>query len=177
MSAWSVHLPTADETCVRLRLRPRDARDPWVFTLAVTELTQQGATAEERFRSLGAGRGEPLLASQEMRWHGCPLHLETLLARGGEREAALSLPSWDELCQAPDSTEEDLWALVDAFAAAVDADCGAVVDGEPLEPGAAPQPERHVALLLPATRLDGLEPWRAARYRDLPRSGLTVLLR
>jgi hypothetical protein len=178
VSAWSVHLPTAGETCIRLRLRPRHERDPWAFSLAITELARQGAAAEERFRALGSGRGEPLLASQELRWRSCPVHVETLLARDGTREAALALPSWDELCDCAAATEDDFWALVDGFAAAVDAEHGAIVDGEPLE--APPRPlgiDRHLAVLVPAVSVDSIEDWRAARYRDLSRSGLAVLLR
>jgi hypothetical protein len=172
--AWSVHLPTTDETCIRLRLRPRGERDPWPFSLAITELAQQGAVGEERFRALGSGHGEPLLASQELRWLGCPLHVETLLTRDGTREAALALPSWDELA-ATEATEDGFWALVDGFAAAVDAEHGAIVDGEPLE--AIPGIENHLAVLLPEAAAAQHAGWRAARYRDLPRSGLAVILR
>jgi hypothetical protein len=176
--AWAVHLPTADETCIRLRLRPRQERDPWAFSLAITELARQGAAARERFRALGSGHGEPLLASQELLWRRCPLHVEALLARDGSREAALALPSWDELCDDPDATEDDFWALVDGFAAAVDAESGAIVDGEPLEPSPRPPGiDRHLAVLVPAAAVEGVDGWRAAHYRDLPRSGLAVLLR
>ncbi len=174
MSTWSVHLPTAGETCVRLRLRPRGERDPWPFTLAVTELGRLGAEGEGRFRSLGSGRGEPLLASQELRWRDCPVHLETLRTADGEREAALALPSWDEICEQSSASEADFWELVDGFAAAVDAEHGAIVDGEPL---AGPAIEEHVAVLVAQHGAAELTGWRAARYRDLPRSGLAVLLR
>lgn len=178
--AWSIHLPTADETCVRLRLRPRTERDPWPFSLALTELGRLGAEGEGRFRALGSGHGEPLIASHELRWRDCPVHIETLHSRDGTREAALALPSWDELCEESAATEEDFWELVDGFAAAVDAAHGAIVDGEPL--AAAPQPtadalDRHLAVLVREPAAAELTGWRAARYRDLPRSGLAVLLR
>jgi len=172
---WSVHLPTADETCVRLRLRPRGERDPWPFSLAITELGRLGAAGEGRFRAVGSGHGEPLVASHELRWRDCPVHLETLRAADGSREAAISLPSWDELTDQADAGEEDFWELVDAFAAAVDAERGAIVDGEPL--GAEPGIGDHLALLLPPAAARDLRGWRAARYRELPRSGLTVLIR
>lgn len=179
MTAWSIHLPTADETCVRLRLRPRDERDPWPFSLAITELGRLGVEGEGRFRALGSGHGEPLLASHELRWRDCPVHLETLRTGDGHREAALALPSWDEMCAESAATEDDFWELVDGFAAAVDAERGAIVDGEPLDQPAhgAPAIERHLAVLVPQPRAAELTGWRAARYRDLPRSGLAVLLR
>jgi hypothetical protein len=172
--AWSVHLPTADATWARLRLRPRGERDPWPFTLAVTQLQALGAVGEERFRSLGRGRDEPLLASQELRWRGCPLHLETLLGREGSREAALALPSWDELAHS-EATEDDFWDLVDGFAAAVGAGHGAIGDGEPLDEVL----DRHLALLLPPHLAADAESegGRACLYRELPLSGLHVLLR
>jgi hypothetical protein len=176
--SWSVHIPTADETCVRLRLRPRDERDPWPFSLAITELGRLGVEGEGRFRALGSGHGEPLLASHELRWRDCPVHMETLRGRDGVHEAALALPSWDELCSEVDATEEDFWELVDGFAAAVDAAHGAIVDGEPLDPPEqAPAIERHLAVLVPQPHAAELTGWRAAHYRDLPRSGLAVVLR
>lgn len=176
--SWSIHLPTADETCIRLRLRPRDERDPWPFSLAITELGRLGAEGEGRFRALGSGHGEPLLASHELRWRDCPVHMETLRSGDGTREAALALPSWDEMCDQVDATEDDFWELVDGFAAAVDAAHGAIVDGEPLDaPPAQPAIERHLAVLVPQSGAVELTGWRAAHYRDLPRSGLAVLLR
>jgi hypothetical protein len=179
VSAWSIHLPTADETCVRLRLRPRHERDPWPFSLAITELARLGAAGEGRFRAVGSGHGEPLIAAHELRWRRCPVHVETLATRDGTREAALSLPSWDEMCDAAEATESDFWELVDGFAAALDAEHGAIVDGEPLcaAGSAAASLDRHLAVLVPAHVAAGVAPWRAARYRDLPRSGLSVLLR
>lgn len=175
---WRIHLPTADQTCVRVVLRPRGERDPWPFSLALTALQRLGATAEARFRSLGAGRGEPLLASQELAWRGVPLLLET-----DRREAALSLPCWDELADS-EATEEDFWELVDAFAAAVDAAHGALGDGEALgleAPGDAAALRRalgaHHALLVGAGCDAPGAGWLAAAYRELPLSGLTVLLR
>jgi len=171
---WSIHLPTADATCVRLRLRPRDEGAPWPFTLALTELGRLGAVAAERFRSLGRGRGEPLLASQELLWRGCPVHLET--AAG---EASLALPAWDRMAET-EANEDGFWELVDTFAAAVGARHGAIGDGEALAPpGAAWQGaiERHLALLLPPAVAGDLGTWRVDRYRELPLSGLAVLLR
>jgi hypothetical protein len=185
-AAWAIHLPTADETCVRVSLRPRGERDPWPFSLALTELAGLGAVGEGRFRALGSGHGEPLLASQELAWRGCAVHLETLVARDGSREAALALPSWDELCDQSDAGEDDFWELVDAFAGAMGAAHGAIVDGEPLDPspldaeaGAGWERllDRHLALLVPEHVAAGLRGCRAVHYRDLPRSRLAVLLR
>jgi hypothetical protein len=184
VSAWSVHLPTAGETCVRVCLRPREAGDPWPFSLVLTELARLGAVGEGRFRALGSGHGEPLLAAQELRWRRCPAHLETLVGRDGRREAALSLPSWDEMCTQAEATEEDFWDLVDGFAAAVDAEHGAIVDGEPLELEAPREPRgwepvlaRHLAVLVPVGLAGAVPAGRAAHYRDLSHSGLAVLLR
>ena len=112
MSTWSIHLPTADETCIRLRLRPRDERAPWPFSLALTELARLGAAGEGRFRALGSGHGEPLLASHELSWRRCALHVETVATRDGSREAALALPSWDELCEQSEATEDEFWELL-----------------------------------------------------------------
>lgn len=178
---WAVHLPTAGSTCVRLRLRPRAERDPWPFALAVTELTRLGAVATARFRSVGSGRGEPVLASQDMEWRGCALHLEVDAA-----DLLLELPSWDEMGRT-EASEAGFWDLVDGIAAAAGAAHGAIGDGEPLEvPGtrlpagggaAAPAAlGRHLGLLVP-WHDDTLPRWLADRYRELPRSGLAALLR
>jgi hypothetical protein len=175
--AWAVHLPTTDTTCVRLALPRRTGHEPWPFTLAVTELTRLGATPVERFRSLGAGRGDPLIASQDLTWQGHPLRLEAVTLRDGAAEVALDLPPWDELT-AGEATEAMLWDLVDALAAAVDARHGAIGDGEPLSPldplDAALR--RHLVVLAPAV-LASSAGWLAADYLELPRSGLHVLLR
>jgi hypothetical protein len=177
--AWSVHLPTADQTCVRVALRPCGEGDPWPFTLAVTALAGAGARPDERFRALGTGRGIPLIASQQLTWRGCPLYLETVAAMD---EASLVMPSWDEMAGS-EATEDAFWDLVDTFAAAVGAVHGAVGDGEPL--GQAPDHPaalaealaRHPALLVAPPLAAGGAGCRAARYRELPASGLTVLLR
>lgn len=174
---WAVHLPTADTTCLRLALPRRTGREPWPFTLAVTELTRLGAVPSERFRSVGAGRGDPLIASQDLTWHGHPLRLEVVTLRGGDAEAAVELPCWDEL-SAGDATEAMLWELVDALAAALDSRHGALGDGETLTPPGdlAEALRRHAALLVSADAASDAG-WRAADYRELPRSGLHVLLR
>ena len=164
LPTWSVHLPTVDRTCVRLALRPRSAGDPWPFTLALSALSRLGASAPEgeRFRSLGAGRGVPLLASQELTWQGCALHLEAATHRDGSGEVVLELPPWDELT-ASAASEAELWELVDAVATAVDAVHGTVGDGE--------------AQLVTTAAAQGDQGWLAADYRELPLSGLHVLLR
>jgi hypothetical protein len=79
--------------------------------------------------------------------------------------------------------EDQWWELVDAFAAAVDATHGALVDGEPVEltPAGTELGWRrrigdHFGLLLP----EGTEvAWdgTAAVYTTLPSSGLAVVLR
>jgi hypothetical protein len=136
----------------------------------------------ERFRSLGSGKGRPLLHSQAAEWHGLAVHLESVVTSAGEVvEAALALPGMDEVVLCVD--EDQWWELVDAFAAAVDATHGALVDGEPVEltPAGTELGWRrrigdHFGLLLP----EGTEvAWdgTAAVYTTLPSSGLAVVLR
>jgi hypothetical protein len=96
-------------------------------------------------------------------------------------EAALALPGMDEVV--PRVDEDSWWELVDAFAVAVDATHGALVDGEPVEltPPGSPLGWRrrigdHLGLLVP----EGTETaWdcSASVYTTLPSSGLAVVLR
>ncbi len=180
-SSWRVLIPTADETCVRVRCREPAGKGPWPLSRALVELGHLGLQPEERFRSLGAGRGQPLLQSQEASWHELPVHLESLVTAGGRLvEAALALPAMEELIARVD--ESSWWELVDVFAAACDAAHGAVVDGEPLElePAADAAGWRsrladHLALLVPGRFADQLPP-AGAVYTSLPMSSLTVVL-
>ena len=85
-----------------------------------------GLQPHERFRSLGAGHGQPLLQSQEASWHELPVHLEPVVTAAGRLvEAALALPAMEELIARVD--ESSWWELVDVFAAACDAAHGALV--------------------------------------------------
>ncbi|MGD1053974.1 MAG: hypothetical protein ABR950_09130 [Candidatus Dormibacteria bacterium] len=180
--AWRVHIPTVEESCIRVRCRQPAGSGPWPLTTALVELARLGLRPTERFRSLGTGRGRPLLHAQEAEWRGLAVHLESVVTAGGEVvEAALALPGMDEvvLC----AGEDEWWELVDAFAAAVDAGHGALVDGEPVELSPAGtalgwrrRAADHLGLLLP----EGTEvAWggMADVYTTLPSSGLEVVLR
>jgi hypothetical protein len=179
---WRVHIPTVDESCVRVRCRRPAGAGPWPLSTALAEMGRLGLRPTDRFRSLGRGRGQPLIHSQEADWRGLAVHLESLVTSGGDVvEAALALPGMDEVvCRVG---EDEWWELVDVFATAVDAAHGALVDGEPLdlEPaGSAPDWHRrigdHLALLLPPEA--DAEPGPAAcAYTTLPASGLLVVLR
>jgi hypothetical protein len=180
---WRVHLPTADQTCVRLALPHPGERDPWPLARVLAELASLGARPIERTRALGAGRGVPVLASTELCWHGCPLAVESFHdVRGGAGELAVSAPSWDELATRLPG-EDAFWELIDTAAAAAGARYGAVLDGEALE---ADEPagveaweamlRRHLGVLARPGSFE-VRPALAARYRELPLSGLSVLLR
>jgi hypothetical protein len=179
---WRVHIPTVEESCIRVRCRQSAGSGPWPLTTALLELGRLGVRPTERFRSLGTGTGRPLIHSQEAEWRGLAVHLESVVTSGGEVvEAALALPGMDEVVLGVD--EDSWWALVDAFAAAVDATHGALVDGEPVDltPAGTPLAWRrragdHLGLLLP----EGTEvAWgcTATPYTTLPLSGLLVVLR
>jgi hypothetical protein len=179
---WRVHITTVEESCIRVRCRQSAGSGPWPLTTALVELGRLGLRPTERFRSLGTGRGRPILHSQEAEWHGLPVHLESVVTSGGEVvEAALALPGMDEVV--PRVDEDSWWELVDAFAVAVDATHGALVDGEPVEltPPGSPLGWRrrigdHLGLLVP----EGTETaWdcSASVYTTLPSSGLAVVLR
>ena len=182
MPGWRVHIPTADETCVRVRCADPEGGAPWPLPRAMVELGRLGLRPTERFRSLGAGRGRPLLHSQEAEWRGLPVHLESLVTgSGGVVEAALALPGMDEVVERVD--ELSWWELLDTFAASVDAVHGALVDGEAveLEPAADDASWRrrlgdHLGLLVPESAASGWEPLGAV-YTSLPVSRLAVVLR
>jgi hypothetical protein len=177
-----VHIPTVEESCVRVRCRQRAGSGPWPLTTALVELGRLGVRPTERFRSLGTGQGRPILHSQEAEWHGLPVHLESVVTSGGEVvEAALALPGMDEVVPCVD--EDSWWELVDTFAAAVDATHGALVDGEPVEltPPGSPAGWRrrigdHLGLLVPE---ETETQWDCSAwvYTTLAASGLSVVLR
>ena len=176
--AWSVHLGTALETRVLLELGRLRPGDPWPLPRALTELGRLGAVRDRPPRTLGSGRGMPLLSAQQLLWSGCAIQLECR-GDGAGAEAALELPSWDELVDAA-AGEDAVWELIDTFAAAVDGTAGVITDGEAALPadvggGWLGALRRHVGVLVAAGELD---PGPAGcRYRVLPRSGLEVVLR
>jgi hypothetical protein len=179
---WRVHIPTVEESCVRVRCRRPAGTGPWPLSSALTELGRLGVRPTERFRSLGRGRGRPLIHSQEAEWEGLTVHLESLVTVGGSMvEAALALPAMDEVVRRVD--EDRWWELVDAFVLAVDALHGALVDGEPVDLEAADTPLAwrrrvgdHLGLLVPPGAEVDWEPL-ACVYTTLPASGLSVVLR
>jgi hypothetical protein len=179
---WRVHIPTADESCVRVRCRQPAGTGPWPLSTAITELARLGLHVTERFRSLGTGRGQPLIHAQEASWRGLPVHLESVVTSGGAVvEAALALPGMDEVVLRVD--EDSWWELVDAFVAAVDATHGALVDGEPVDLTPPPSPRGwrrrigdHLALLVPSAAEVSWAP-AGSLYMSLPSSRLQVVLR
>ena len=121
--------------------------------------------------------------STELWWHGCPLAVESYHdVHGGGGELAISAPSWDELATRLPG-EDSYWELIDAAAAAAGARYGAVLDGEPLEADEPAGVEAWEAMLrrhlgvLARSGCFGVSPALAAHYRELPLSGLVVLLR
>jgi hypothetical protein len=176
---WRVHLPTAGETRVRAVSRV-DPGAPWPSSRALAALLRAGAVRSGPPRSLGAGRGLPLIASQPVRWAGMEIEVECLVQGPGAVECNLVAPPWDELVAA-EATEEAWWELVDGMLAAVDARHGAIVDGEAValdEPSPATlraRLRRHLGLLVGA-ELVAAAGAAACAYRALPASGLLVLL-
>lgn len=179
---WRVHIPSVDETCLRLRCEAEGGTGPWPLSRALVELGRLGLRPTQRFRSLGRGRGRPILHSQAASWRGLEVHLESTVTEAGRTvEAALALPGMDEVVQSV--AEPSWWELADAFAAAVGGRHGALSDGEAVEmdeaPGAAEWRRRlgrHLGLLLPERVAASIPPW-GDLYTRLPMSGLTVVLR
>jgi hypothetical protein len=179
-TGWRVHLPTALETRVRVVGR-HDPGAPWPSARALGAALAAGAARSGPPRTVGGGRGLPLITGQPLRWAGVDLELECVADRCGVVECDLVAPPWDELVTAA-AGEEEWWELVDAVLAAVDARHGAVVDGEALDP-ADPSPallrvrlRRHLGVLVPE-HLAADAGTGAVAYRSLPRSGLVLLLR
>lgn len=179
---WDVSIPTVVETRIVLAAPPGG---PWALSRVLSELAHHGLRPRERFRSLGSGRGVPLVHSQEVSWRGLDAELEAISSRDRSQpvEVSLTLPPHRTIVEAEDVSEADLWGLMDAMAAAVDARHGALVDGEPLDlrlpEGARAWDERfrrHLGLLVPDAVA---ELWRPARfpYRALERSRLLLVLR
>ncbi|MHB8490436.1 MAG: hypothetical protein ACYDCS_14140 [Candidatus Dormibacteria bacterium] len=180
--AWSVHLGTAACTCFRFVYEPLRDSDPWPLTRVISDLRARGARPVNRPRALGSGRGIPLIHAQEMMWSGCHLELEAHHLRDhGADEISLMLPAWDELL-ATVEREDDLWDTVDTVAAASAPRFGIVGDGESiiaLHCDSATDVRRllhrHVGVMLHDDAEAGSK--AASRYRELPRSGMIVLLR
>ena len=177
---WRVHLGTVESTTLRLACGRLEDGGPWPLSRALAELARLGLRPEGRFRSLGRGRGTPLLHAQDAVWQDSPVHLESRTDRDGTTEVSLELPSGDELGAATVS-EDALWALVDTLAEAVDARFGVLGDGLGLDAVALSErartarlPDACIGVLLPE---DGARPSGLARYHRLDRCGLIIWLR
>ena len=169
--SWRVHIGTAGVTCFRFAAGPLRDADPWPLSRAVADVASLGATRADRPHAVGSGRGVPIIHRQEMRWHGCDLHLEAQHI-AGLAEVCAELPAWDELTECIEN-EDEVWDLIDTVAAACDARWGALGDGEAL--GDAPDLRRHAGVLVAErdSRAFGI----THAYTALPKSGLFVLLR
>jgi hypothetical protein len=178
--SWHVHLPTTQETRVRAMSRV-DPGAPWPSSRALAALLGSGAVRSGPPRSVGVGRGLPLLASQPVRWAGMEVEVECVVQGPGMVESNLVAPPWDDLVLG-EATEEEWWDLVDGFLAAVDARHGVVADGEALEveePSSATLRQRlrrHLGVLV-GGGLASAAGAGACAYRCLPMSGLLLLLR
>lgn len=179
-TTWAVHLPTADSTRLGLVLEPPADGDPWPLALALGVLDALGARRCGRPDAVGRGRGRPLITRAEVEWDGAALQLVASHAKGLD-ELVVEAPCWDELVALPAWSEDRWWELVDQLATATGARAGALGDEEPLSidprgPGgwrAALRRQFAVLLPSPPDQLGGI----AAVYRELPLSGLVVLLR
>jgi len=179
---WSVHLGTADCTCVRFTGEPASLDDPWPLSRVVTELVLTGASMGQRPRALGSGRGIPLVHSQILAWRGTTLELEAHTLRdGGSDEVSITLPAWDELA-AGITVEDDVWEVIDIVAAAIVPSFGIIGDGEAIgatrcETGKDLRAllPRHIGVLVPGYT-SALEDEGVTPYRELPRSGMIVII-
>lgn len=168
---WRVHIGTAGVTSVRFALAPAGGSDPWPLSRIVADVLSMGALRADRPHAVGSGRGVPILHRQDMKWRDCALHLEAQHV-DGVAEVSMELPAWDELTERVEE-EDAVWALVDTVAAACDARWGALGDGEAL--GDRPDLRRHIGVLVPERDSDSFGMTHS--YRELPKSGLSVLLR
>lgn len=168
---WRVHIGTAGVTCVRFALAPARVSDPWPLSRVVAEVLSMGASRADRPHAVGSGRGVPIIHRQDMHWCDSDLHLEARRV-DGVADVSMELPAWDELTERVEE-EDAVWALVDTVAAACDARWGALGDGEAL--GEEPDLRRHIGVLVPERDSESFGMTHS--YKELPKSGLSVLLR
>jgi hypothetical protein len=96
-------------------------------------------------------------------------------------EVTLRLPPWPELARAV--SESTLWALVDQLTEELGARCGVISDGRAVGYPDLQNPRRsalrlqlsHLGVLIPADWMSFLRSG-SNPYRELPRSGLVVVL-
>ena len=136
----------------------------------------------ERY-AVGGGSGSPQLHGEPLTWLGCPAWLEVCApAREQRAEVTLRLPPWQELCRLV--AEAELWDVADALAVDLGSDLGVVDDGATVGfPEEVGQPDgalrllqAHLGIIVQSAALEGLEGGRSP-YRELPRSGLLLVLR
>jgi hypothetical protein len=155
---------------------------------ALVALQRLGAVRVERPRAVGAGRGQPVLASHALRWKDVDIDIDTFVDRTQTAEATLTLPSWDELVSSS-WCEDDVWELFDTFADATSTRAAVISDGEASHPQLLDRSldaaldvdlelvlRRHVGLLVRAGVTVQVPPLLGVVYRVLPRSNLAVIL-
>ena len=181
---WSCCLPTTGETTISLSVLKTPG--PWIGARARAVLgSPPRVTADpERERyAVGGGSGTPQLHGEPLIWLGCPAWLEVCAPAHEERaEVTLRLPPWHELSRMV--AEEELWDAADALAVDLGSDLGVVDDGatvgfpeEEEQPGLALRLlQAHLGIIVQSAAFGGLESSRTP-YRELPRSGLLVVLR
>lgn len=177
VGAWSLHLGTVSQTAVRGRTGDVDPTAPWPHVLALAALDRLGARRSDRPRSLGAGRGVPVMASQRVRLHGVDLEVEWCATTAGG-EVSLVGPPGDELCGDGAVDEATWWDAVDAVCDAAGVRQAVICDEEAPLPGGdvAALLGRHLGVLVPEWSVP--DPCTgASALCVLPRSGLSVLVR
>jgi hypothetical protein len=182
--AWDCCLPTADETTISLCC-PLDQGGPWLAGRALDVVRAAGQVlpdpARERYVT-GSRRGAPLILGEPILWRGLPATVEACQARGEPTgEVTLRLPPWPDL--AGSVSESTLWELVDQLIEELGARCGVISDGRAVGYPDLQNPRQaalrlqlsHLGVLIPADWMSFL---RSASnpYRELPRSGLVIVL-
>ena len=181
---WSCCLPTTGETTLSLSVL-RTA-GPWIGARARASLGGPPRVTADPLReryAIGGGRGTPQIHGEPLVWLGCPAWLEVCAPAGERRaEVTLRLPPWQELSQVV--AEEDLWEVADLLALDLGSDLGVVDDGATVGfPEVETRPGRarrllhaHLGIIVQSTALGDLGSSRTP-YRELPRSGLLLVLR
>ncbi len=184
VSSWNCCLPTADETTLSLSC-PLEEHAPWLAGRVLDVLRQVARARSDPSREryvVGRRRGAPLVLGEPLLWNGLEIVAEASEPLGsGLGEATLRLPPWSELAQRV--PEPELWVLADHLAEELRAGCGVVSDGRSVgfpKPDWRPSParrlqSRHLGVLVPRAWLADLRPGSTV-YRELPRSGLLVVL-
>ncbi|MGC8474123.1 MAG: hypothetical protein ACP5PW_06935 [Candidatus Dormibacteria bacterium] len=181
---WSCCLPTTGETTVSLSVLTTTG--PWIGARARAALGGPPRVTADPLReryALGGGRGTPQIHGEPLVWLGCPVWLEVCAPANEPRaEVTLRLPPWQELSQMV--AEADLWEVADLLALDLGSDLGVVDDGATVgfpeaeaAPGGALRLLRsHLGIIVRSAALGDLGSGYAP-YRELPHSGLLLVLR